>query len=621
MPCSVLMARGGKSYHTGAKMQQLPAYIYSRISSTKQTIGVGLDRQLDNAKTYCTKHNLQVVNIQADVASAFHGKHVDGNLGQFLDAIKEKLISVPSALVVESLDRLGREHAYTALSRFIDIVQAGVEIHEISTGIVYNNKDTHLIHMAIAIMERAHNESMIKQKRAKDAIQRKLKEAEESVKKGKVKIIGANMPAWIDVIDGKFVTNDHAETVKKIYDLYISGMSTRPIAVYLTENKVPYMTPKIAKKGIDNGEYRWNSGRIMTILNSPYVYGTYTPRSGNPIEDYYPAVVDIATFMKVKEIRESRKIRGAKVNQLLTILSGCCQCAHCKHSYVANTTTRKNKSGSRVTVSMRCNGRLAGIQCKGVLIPNAVLEAYVLPLIPGIDITKLNRNRMRTIDGLKARLRSYITQQNNLLDLVQAGSATAKERFLKLEEDITKLKIRVEGAESKVVADEIQAVGVEALNSNNVVLRKKLNTQLGIMGLKVSLDCLETGIANVTMYLKDNLIHQGVLTWVNKSKRKQPLVTNADISAIKKPALLELVDPDTLVKKLPDAAEVRKASTKDEKKRKVKQFVIEVDGKQHKLTKVGKNPAAGDIFDLLAAHGCKNKAELIEKFNGVEVDV
>ncbi|HHQ4527240.1 TPA: recombinase family protein, partial [Aeromonas hydrophila] len=266
----------------------LPAYIYSRISSKQQTSGVGLDRQLENAKAYCQANNLEIVDIQADVASAFHSKHIDGNLGAFLDAIKGNLIPVPSALVVESLDRLGREHELTALSRFIDIVKAGVEIHEISTGIVYNIADTHLLHVALSIMTRAYNESSIKSKRATDAIQRKIEDARKTNK-----VIGANIPAWIDNIDGKFHLNKHAETVKRIYDLYISGMTIRPIVRYLIEQNVEYPVPKIAKKGVNAGTYQWHSGRIMTILSSSCVYGTYTPKNGEPIEDYYPAVVDL----------------------------------------------------------------------------------------------------------------------------------------------------------------------------------------------------------------------------------------------------------------------------------------------------------------------------------------
>ncbi|WP_421293014.1 recombinase family protein [Aeromonas veronii] len=490
----------------------LPAYIYSRISSKQQTSGVGLDRQLENAKAYCAANNLEIVDIQADVASAFHSKHVDGNLGAFMDAIKDKLIPVPSALVVESLDRLGREHELTALARFIDIVKAGVEIHEISNGIVYNIADTHLLHVALAIMTRAYNESLMKSKRATDAIQRKLEEARKTNK-----VIGANIPAWVDNIDGKFHLNKHAETVKHIFDLYISGMTIRPIARYLTEQNIEYPVPKIAKKGINAGKYSWNSGRIMTILSSSCVYGTYTPLNGDPIEDYYPAVVDIATFMKVKDIREGRARKSVKVNDLLSIFGSCCQCNLCKHTYISNQRILKNRTGEVKTVAMRCNGRLAGLDCKGVNVPNEDLEAYVLPLLPEIDISKLNRNKMRTLDTLKARLALYTEQQDNLLDIVQMGNAKAKERFIALSADIEKLQEKIAKMETRIVPA-VDLIIKDALDKNNIELRRKLNTQLCMMGLKIIIDCKQTGKAEIQVYLKSTHVHTGVMTWTRKDR-------------------------------------------------------------------------------------------------------
>ncbi len=490
----------------------LPAYIYSRISSKQQTSGVGLDRQLENAKAYCQANNLEIVDIQADVASAFHSKHIDGNLGAFLDAIKGNLIPVPSALVVESLDRLGREHELTALSRFIDIVKAGVEIHEISTGIVYNIADTHLLHVALSIMTRAYNESSIKSKRATDAIQRKIEDARKTNK-----VIGANIPAWIDNIDGKFHLNKHAETVKRIYDLYISGMTIRPIVRHLIEQNVEYPVPKIAKKGVNAGTYQWHSGRIMTILSSSCVYGTYTPKNGEPIEDYYPAVVDLATFMKVKDIREGRARKAVKVNALLSIFGSCCQCNSCKHTYISNQRILRNRTGEVKTVAMRCNGRLAGLDCDGVNVPNEDLEAYVLPLLPEIDISKLNRNKMRTLDTLKARLALNTEQQDNLLDIVQMGNAKAKERFMTLSADIEKLQEKIAKMETRIVP----AVDLDiqdALNQENIELRRKLNTQLCMMGLKIIIDCKQTGKAEVQVYLKSSHIHTGVMQWTRKNR-------------------------------------------------------------------------------------------------------
>lgn len=487
-------------------------HIYSRISSTKQTQGVGLDRQEQLALEYAKRNNFGVANISSDIASAYHSKHMEGKLGAFMESIATKEIVVPCGLIVESLDRLGREHELTALSRFIDIVQSGVEIHEVSTGIIYNQKDTHLLHVALSIMTRAFNESLMKAKRSNDAIQRKLGEAQNG------KIIRTNVPAWIDVQGDQLVLNEHQTTVKLIFDLYLSGMSLRPIARYLAENNIAYPEPKIAKKGPNNGKYLWNSSRILTILASSAVYGVYTPKTGEPIESYYPACVDEATWLKAKEIRESRKVHAAKVNDLLSVLSSCCVCSLCGLSYIANLRSWETKEGKQTSVGMRCNSRQMGSTCKGKLIPNEHLEKYILPLVPNLDITKLNRTKMKTLDNLKARHQQLTEQQSTLLDLVVMGSAAAKEKFIQLEEKIAVLSEKIEKAQSRIVVDATEDVSLAALDTRNLELRRKVNTALQLMELKVHLECTQTGTAKIKMKLKNATVHEGTMKWSRKKR-------------------------------------------------------------------------------------------------------
>lgn len=343
----------------------MKAYLYQRISSKKQTTGVGLDRQLDNALAYCKSNNLEVADVQQDVASAFHAKHLDGHLGAFLQAVKDNLVEVPSALVVESLDRLGRDHTLNALSRFIDIVKAGVQVHEVSTGTVYTADNTALFHLALAIMERSHNESMMKSKRSSDAIQRKLEAAKDG------KIIRSNVPVWIDVASDKLQLNEHAVTVKLIFDLYLSGMSFRAIARELNDREIPYPVKQAAKK---MRTPTWASARVSTMLSTPTVYGQFTPKNGDPIEDYFPAVVDVATFEKVRSIRETRQVKATKITGLLSIVSSCCVCGECGHSYICNSRYWNNAEGQQMAITLRCNGRMSGHPCKGKSIPMEVIR-------------------------------------------------------------------------------------------------------------------------------------------------------------------------------------------------------------------------------------------------------
>ncbi|ASX13048.1 hypothetical protein CK627_20800 [Aeromonas dhakensis] len=485
------------------------AYLYQRISSTKQTAGVGLDRQLENALSYCLSHSLNVIDIQQDVASAFHAKHLDGHLGAFLQAIKDKLIEVPSALVVESLDRLGRDHTLSALSRFIDIIRAGVEIHEVSTGIVYTATETHLLHLALAIMERAHNESMMKSKRSHDAIQRKLAQAVHG------KIIRKNTPVWIDVVDESLQLNEHAVTVKLIFDLYLSGMSFRAIARELDERAIQYPVKQAAKK---MKVQKWNSARVSTMLSSPSVYGTFTPQTGDPIDDYFPPVVDIATFEKVRSIREARQVKATKITGLLSIVSSCCLCGECNHSYICHYRNWTNAEGLVERINLRCNGRMSGMPCKGKSVPMEVVERFILEVLPDVDISKLNRNKMRTLDNLKAKRAQLQTEMENLIDLVASGSAVAKAKFKQTEERATLLDEKIEKASQRILPDEKDAVTDLALNTSNLELRRKVNSALQLMGLRVVLHTEHANTVLCEVFLKGTLVASKKLAWGRKKR-------------------------------------------------------------------------------------------------------
>lgn len=487
----------------------MKAYLYQRISSKKQTTGVGLDRQLDNALAYCRTRSLEVADIQQDVASAFHAKHLDGHLGAFLQAIQDKLIEVPSALVVESLDRLGRDHTLNALSRFIDIISAGVEVHEISTGIVYTQSETHLLHLALAIMERAHNESMMKSKRSHDAIQRKLAAAKDG------KIIRANVPVWIDVVDDQLVLNEHSATVKLIFDLYLSGMSFRSIARELNDRAIPYPVKKAAKA---MRVEKWGNARVYTMISSPAVYGQFTPKNGDAIEDYFPAVVDIATYEKVKNIRTTRQVKATKITGLLSLVSSCCVCGDCGHSYICNSRYWNNAEGQQMTINLRCNGRMSGIPCSGKSIPIEVIERYILEVLPDVDISKLNRNKMKTLDNLKAKREQLQVEMENLIDLVAMGSSVAKAKFKEIQERAELLDVKIEKASQKILPDEKEAVTAKALNQENLDLRRKVNSALQLMGLRVEVKTPYANAVECNVFLKGTLIASKNLTWKRKKR-------------------------------------------------------------------------------------------------------
>lgn len=120
------------------------AYSYIRFSTPEQANGDSYRRQRAAAETYCTQNGLELVRSEDyfffdSGRSAYKGKHLDdtGQLARFLSYVKDGTIEPGSLLIVESLDRLSREHVREALPRFLDILNNDIQIYTAADNKLY----------------------------------------------------------------------------------------------------------------------------------------------------------------------------------------------------------------------------------------------------------------------------------------------------------------------------------------------------------------------------------------------------------------------------------------------------------------------------------------------------
>src|SRR2546429_8723543 len=108
------------------------AISYIRMSTQAQRLGHSEQRQVEKSIDYAQRHNLELLEQDqlSDLGvSAFRGKNVvEGQLGQFLTAVKNGRVAKGSYLLIESLDRLSRERVDKALRIFLDIIHAGINV-------------------------------------------------------------------------------------------------------------------------------------------------------------------------------------------------------------------------------------------------------------------------------------------------------------------------------------------------------------------------------------------------------------------------------------------------------------------------------------------------------------
>jgi DNA invertase Pin-like site-specific DNA recombinase len=118
------------------------AYSYIRMSSERQLTGDSLARQEEMRDAFVAEHDLELDDTLRDLGvSAFDGSNRErGALANFLRKVRDGEIESGSYLLVESLDRLSRDHVLKALRVFQDILEAGIKIATIADGYIYSEE-------------------------------------------------------------------------------------------------------------------------------------------------------------------------------------------------------------------------------------------------------------------------------------------------------------------------------------------------------------------------------------------------------------------------------------------------------------------------------------------------
>ena len=118
-------------------------------------------------------------------------------------------------------------------------------------------------------------------------------------------------PYGYEMLNGTVsVCKEEADTVKRIFDRYLSGCNLKEIAESLSSRKIEYLT----------GEYRWNKSRIKRIIeDTRYVGGKN-----------YPTILSQDVFGRANSEKETRRRYDAPVstaeNKLLLHMTYCSDC-------------------------------------------------------------------------------------------------------------------------------------------------------------------------------------------------------------------------------------------------------------------------------------------------------
>lgn len=230
--------------------QKVKAAIYTRVSTSKQVEGFGLDAQLTICTRKCEDKALQLVKIYSDEGvSGTVNASERPEFSRLMQDAKDRKFEV---LIFYAFDRLARD-----IHVFLDIVK---QLKEYGIKIVSCNEDIDtstnagefMLHIYASV---SHLELKTIQSRMANGREQKRLESG---------YIGGKLPYGY-YFDNKVlkVNQDEAKIINYIYFLYwINSYSCRRIAEVLNDNKIA--TPK--------GGKAWRANSITAILDNRKKY-------------------------------------------------------------------------------------------------------------------------------------------------------------------------------------------------------------------------------------------------------------------------------------------------------------------------------------------------------------
>lgn len=444
------------------------AYSYIRFSSKRQERGDSLRRQLKNTVKWCEKNDyeLQDLSFQDLGVSGFDGKNTtDGNLGLFKAMVENGTIPKNPTLIVESLDRLSRESVYKSFSRLSELIDAGISIVTIIDEQTYHSgMDLGSMVISLSIMHRAHDESVHKSKRSKDAWDNKKEMAKQGFPVSDI------APIWITLENGKFILNEKAQDIQEIYRLYIDEhlgydaimkrlsrrYSKAFVQRHLANRQVlgeiqflKYWKPRALK---ENETYTEAEEQEIEANKKKKV------NDGAPFY-YFPAVISEETFYRARAIAGEKVHLAGRRGAYTNLFTGITRCPLCGAPCVTAYKTGRKGKKFKYLICQNVRGALKErtVICQYRAFPVNDLENSFLSVFRELTLDDVisddtaKQNKRKTIEHKIQAIKGEIAEERQKFDNSDIALKTTTNKMV-----IGRLATNMESAANKISELEIQ---------------------------------------------------------------------------------------------------------------------------------------------------------------------
>ncbi|MGY3449189.1 recombinase family protein [Bradyrhizobium sp. USDA 4353] len=315
------------------------AFSYIRFSSPEQARGDSYRRQSERAAEWAKKNGYRIAKTWRDLGvSGYRGANAKaGAFAEFLRDVAANQLPKDSVLILENIDRMSRQEPEDALPVFLGIIRAGIGILTLSDERLYTREtmrqDRMMLFGTLMSMIRANEESSLKGQRVAAAWARKRQAARaQSIP------LTDRVPGWLVISrdeSGRRIFSENperADIVRRIFLETEQGLGRRTIVKRLNrEGKLSFLSEK-----------GWQTSSVAKIVATRTVLGEYQPSrrdadgkrvpDGQPILNYYPAVVDEGLYLRANRAVTSRRKNagGRPSREEANLLRGIAYCGVCK---------------------------------------------------------------------------------------------------------------------------------------------------------------------------------------------------------------------------------------------------------------------------------------------------
>ena len=350
----------------------MKAAAYARYSTDRQTDN-SIAAQLDAIISYCQKSNISIVRTYVDEAQSVTNTNRQGFMNLVDDARAKKF----NAVVIYDISRGSRDIAgwFTFRKEMQANNIAVLSVTE-KLGDISNPND-----FLVELINVGLGQHMVLQTRQKSraGVAQKAKDAV---------FLGGVAPLGYDVVDQKYVINEHEATaIQLIFNNYAEGFSYDTIIDELNSKGFKGKKGQVMGRSSLNailqnnryiGVYSWNK------YQNKYM-GKWAGGKKNPdaviIKDAIPAIIDMETWERVQRRMKTNKVKNATNTAKNTyLLSGLIECGNCGGSFTGKTNTSGKGYKTRYYT---CNNKYRTRTCDARNINADELETSVIAGLRG----------------------------------------------------------------------------------------------------------------------------------------------------------------------------------------------------------------------------------------------